>query len=251
MEPYESIVNEVARMEDQDTFIEKCCLLVAMAQPGEVDEGIIRDIWKINYDRANEPSREEKGTQFSFTMEDRCKPETSCDLLEDLSMNASIGTTDSGVEKHVAKMLDATCDPSRLNMPSQSSVTAGLRMDSLRIDFNVPDAQDIQDETKCSILPSQSDACVGSPSSDLMDSKVGCSYESIFRYIFVILFKKHQGEDGIWSTFVDRLYYLQWITSGPIQIQEANLTTAAKQNLFDAANNNIPNNIPKQNYRIT
>ena len=178
-------------------------------------------------------------------MEDRRKPETSTVLLEDLSMRASLGTTDSGVEKHVAKMLDTTCDPSRLNMPSQSSVMAGLRMESLSGVLSIPDAQDIQDETKCSIFPSQSDACVGCPSSDLSDSKVDCLDESFFRYTFEDLLETEQGEDGIWSILTDRLYYLQLTNSEPIQFQEANLTKTAKKKLFDAANNNIPN---RKNY---
>ena len=174
-------------------------------------------------------------------MEDKRKSETSTVLLEDLSMRASIGTTDSGVEKHVAKTLEATCDPSRLNMPSQSSVMVGLRMGSLRMDFNIPDAQDIQDETKCCNFPSQSDASRGCPSSDLTDSKVDCLDESFFRYTFEDLLETEQGEDGIWSILTDRLYYLQVNNSEPIQFQEANLTKTAKKKLFDAANINIPN----------
>ena len=88
----EPIVNEVARMEaqDKDALIEKCSLFIVMEQPEEVDESIIRDILKIDYDRANEPSWEEKGTQFSFTMEDIRKPETSRVLLEDLSVHEHI-----------------------------------------------------------------------------------------------------------------------------------------------------------------
>ena len=179
-------------------------------------------------------------------------------------MSTFKGTTESDVENHVAKTLDATCYPSRIASSQNSFKMANdQRMEELvgHRDFNStlpkaqPDVQEVQLGEILNANPSQrsalNSACVGSPSSELMDSKVGYSYESIFRYIFVILLEKHQGIDGIWSTFVDKLYYLQLINSGPIQIQEANLTTAAKQNLFHAANNNIPNNIPKQDYRIT
>ena len=254
MESYEPIVDEIARIEgqDKDAFIEKCCLLVAMMQPDEVDTSIIRDMLKMK-NRAIEPNREENTSQFSFTMEDRRKPETSRVLLEDLSMRVNNETTESDVEYHVAKTLDATCDPSRIASSQNSFKMANdQRMKELvghrDLNSTLPkaqsDVQEVQLNEPLNANPSQrsalNSACVGSSSSDLMDSKVYDLDESCFRYSFEDMLEEEQGIDGIWSILTDRLYYLQLTNSEPIQFQEANLTKTAKKNLFDAANNNIP-----------
>ena len=261
MESYEPIVDEIARIEgqDKDAFLEKCCLLVAMMQPDEVDTSIIRDMLKMS-NRAIKPNREENTSQFSFTMEDRRKPETSRVLLEDLSMRINDETTKSDVENHVAKTLDATCDPSRIASSQNSFKMANdQRMKELvghrDLHSTLPkaqsDVQEVQLNETLNAKPSQrsalNSACVGSSSGDLMDSKVYDLDESCFRYSFEDMLEEEQGIDGIWSILTDRLYYLQLTNSEPIQFQEANLTKTAKKNLFDAANNNIP----KKNYYKT
>ena len=164
-------------------------------------------------------------------------------------------TTDSNVEKTVAKMLDATSDPSSV-VPSPNSfkMANDLRMKELvghignsTLPKAQPDVQEVQLGETLDANPSQrsaNSACIGSSSSDLMDRKVGISNKSIFRYSFENLV---EGEDGIWSILTDKLYYLQLTNSEPIQFQEANLSKSAKKLLFDAANNNIP---AKQYYKL-
>ena len=244
-----SVVSQI-QAENDDEFFKEVCHLIAMTQPDEDGQSIIADILR------NMPRMTCGEVTSQNSMEDRREPVAPQDLLTNLSMMQTYEATNSDVENHVVKDVQAACDSSCITANSVK-MSDELCKPCQKVTC-VPCVKNLQVQegqlTESLDVPSQCSAvsaCVGSSSGDLVldkleNTKSELSPNSLNPQDLVLDVTEENDEDGIWSILTDNLHYLEVkssFDSNPIKFQTpdaAKFSLTAKKRFFNAANNNVP-----------